>query len=94
MILFTLEDLFTKMLYMMGMGEKPRNTKEKTKNKEKIPRLVALPSTRLRNRGRLFSDVRKTPKTRRTYPKWERDPNLMGQKKKTGLGAVRAVESR
>ena len=43
-ILFTIDDLFTKILYMMGMGEKTRNTKEKTKNKEKITRLVALPS--------------------------------------------------
>ena len=43
---------------MMGMGEKPRNV-QNTKTKEKIPRLVALPSPRLRNGGRLFSDVRK-----------------------------------
>ena len=34
-ISFTIDDLFTKVLYMMGMGERPRNTKEKKKNKEK-----------------------------------------------------------
>ena len=32
--------------YMMGMGENPRNRqKTNTKTKEKIPRLVDLPST-------------------------------------------------
>ena len=46
-------------MYMMGMGEEPRNI-YKAKTKEKIPRLVVLPSPRLRkNGGRLFSGVRK-----------------------------------
>ena len=46
-------------MYMMGMGGKTRNI-YKAKTKEKIPRLVALPSPRLwKNGGRLFSGVRK-----------------------------------
>ena len=53
-ILFTIDNLFTRMLYMMGVGEKTRNTKEKTKNKEQIPRLVTLPSPRLRKRPTVF----------------------------------------
>ncbi len=39
-----INDLFT--VDMMGMGEKPRNIYTR-KNKEKILRLVALPSPRL-----------------------------------------------
>ena len=36
------------MIYMMGMGEKPRNIqKYKNENKGKIPSLVALPSTKM-----------------------------------------------
>ena len=42
---------------MMGIGEKPRNTKNETK--EKIPRLVALHSLLLQNGSQLFSGVRK-----------------------------------
>ena len=44
---------------MIGMGEKKtQNEKDETKGKY-FPRLVALPSPRLRNGGRLFSGVRK-----------------------------------
>ena len=64
--------------YMMGMGEKTRNIQKQ--NQGKIPRLVALPSPLLRNGGRLFSGVRKTPKKSRTHPKLERVPNPIGQK--------------
>ena len=82
--------LFTIMIFIykdvMGMGEK--TPKENGKQKKKSP-LVALPSPLLRYGGRLFFGARKTPKTSQTYPKWERVPNLMGQKKKEGLGTVR-----
>ena len=73
MILFTIYGLFT--MDMMGMGEKkPKNIY--TKNKEKIPRLVALPETDSFP-GRLFSGT-KEPETSRTYPRWDGNPNLTG----------------
>ena len=57
--------------YMMRMGEKPQNIqKTNTKTKEKIPRLVALPSTKWRP---TFFRCPKTPKTSRTYSRWERE---------------------
>ena len=40
------------------MGEKPRNI-QKTKQREKNPRLVAFPSPLLRSGGQLFSGVPK-----------------------------------
>ena len=42
---------------MMEMGEKNPNN-EKMKPRKRFSRLVALPSPRLRNGGRLFSGVR------------------------------------
>ena len=64
----------------MGMGEKTRNTnKRKSETKEKIPRLVALPSPRLRNGGRLFSGVRKHRKQARPTLGGRGGPNLVGQ---------------
>ena len=69
------------------MREKnPKTKKYETKEKD-FPRLVAFPSPRLRNGDRLFSGVRKTPKTSQTYPRWDRGPSLVGQRN-TGLGAV------
>ena len=62
----------------------PKYTKDKTK--EKIPRLVALPSPRYTKWSPTVFRCPKTPKTSRTYRKWERVPNLMGQKK---IGWVR-----
>ena len=60
----------------MGMGENPEIcTNEKTK---KIPRLVALPSPRLRKWRPTVFRCPKTPKTSRTYPRWDWDPTLMG----------------
>ena len=44
MILFTIYDLFTMYVYDGDGRKKPEN---KTKTKEKIPRLVALPSTKM-----------------------------------------------
>ena len=55
MILFTIYGLFTKMLYDGDGRKPPKYTKDETK--EKIPRLVAFPSPRLRSGGRLFSGV-------------------------------------
>ena len=60
-----------------GEGEKkPRNEKDETNEKD-FPRLVALPSPLYKIGGRLFSGV-KEPKTSRTYPRWDRNPNLYG----------------
>ena len=51
-ILFTIDDLYD------GNGKKtPKYTK--TKTKEKIPRLIALPPPVYKNGGRLFSGDRK-----------------------------------
>ena len=60
MILFIIYGLFTKILYDGDVRKTPKDTKNKTK--EKIDRLVALPSPRLRSGGRLFSGVRKLRK--------------------------------
>ena len=64
---------------MRVMGEKPRNTKTKIRKKS----TVWLPSHSTKRRPTGFW-CPNTPKTRRTYPKWERVPNLMGQKKRQG----------
>ena len=57
MILFTIYDLFTTTVWW-ELEKNPEIYTER-KTKEKIPRLVALPSPRLRDGGRLFSGVRK-----------------------------------
>ena len=61
MILFTIYDLFTKMLYDGDERKTPKSKKKKKQYeiKEKILRLVAFPSPLLRNGGRLFSGVQK-----------------------------------
>ena len=71
MILFTIYDLLT--VDMMGMGEKPRNIyKRKTKKNSPFgcPPIYKIGS-------RLFSGA-KEPKTSRTYPRWDGNPNLQG----------------
>ena len=91
LILFRKYGLFTKMLYDGDRRKTPKYTKEETKEKNSLFGCSPiLPSTKLR--PTVFR-CPKTPKTSRTYPKWERVPNLMGQKK-TGLGAVWAVNGR
>ena len=65
----------------MGMGEKPRNTKTKTKKTSPVWLPSHPPSTKWRL---TVFRCPKTPRTSRTYPKWERVPNLMGQKKTQG----------
>ena len=62
-------------LFTMRIGEKPRNT---IKQKMRKPRKQWRPT--------VFR-CSKTLKTSWTYPRWERDPNLMGQKN-TGSGVV------
>ena len=57
MILFKIYGLFTKMLYDGDGRKSPKYKKDETK--EKIHRLVALPSPRLWSGGWLFSGVRK-----------------------------------
>ena len=77
----------------MGMGEKNRNTiKRMYETKEKITQFGCPPippSTKWR--PTVFW-CPKTPKTSRTYRRWERDPSLMGQKNNTGLDALRGVK--
>ena len=60
---------------MLYDGDGRKTPKYKRRNKGKIPRLVSLPSTKWR------PTVFRCPKTIWTYPKWERDPNQMGQKR-------------
>ena len=43
----------------MGMGEKTRKTKTNAKSKEKIPRVLALPSHAYQMEADRFSSVRK-----------------------------------
>ena len=84
MILFTIYGLFTKMLYD-GDGRKTlKYTKDETK--EKIPRLVTLPSPLLWIGGRLFSGVRKYRK--QAGPTLSRRGFLIKKKKKKGKGRV------
>ena len=79
MILFTIYDLFTMNVYD-GDGRKNKQKKNEKQNQGKdFPRLVVLPSLRLRNRGRLFFGVRKHRKQARPTL-GGRDPSLMGQK--------------
>ena len=54
--------IYKNVIYDGDGRKKTRNAKEKTNNKETITRLVALPSPRLRNGGRLFSGVWKHQK--------------------------------
>ena len=78
-ILFTIDDL-----YDGNVRKPPKYTKiQKAKTKEKIPRLVALPSLRLQ---------RWRPTVFRTYPRWDGNPILVGQRN-TGLGAEWADSS-
>ena len=83
-------DLFTMHEYD---GDGRRNNSEiyKTKTKEKIPRLVALPSPRLRKWRSTVFRCPKTPITSWTYPRWDGGPILVGQRN-TGLGKVWAVK--
>ena len=70
---------------MMEMGEKPRNTKMNKKKRKKFP--VWLPSHPPSTKWRpIVFRCPKTPKTNRTFPKWEGVPNLMEQKKKDRVG--------
>ena len=58
----------------MGMGEKKNEIyKNEYENQGKIPRLVAIPPV-----YEMEADCPKTPKTSGTYPRWERDPCLVG----------------
>ena len=63
----------------MGMREKPRNAKTNKKTRKKFP--VWFPSHPPTTiwRPTVFRCPR-TPKTSRTYPKWESVPNLVGKK--------------
>ena len=65
----------------MGMGENPRNMYN-TKNKEFPFWLPSQPPVYEKWRPTVF----RCPKTSRTYPRWDWDPTLVGQRN-TGLGA-------
>ena len=82
-------DLFTVHVYD-GDGRKNPEI-YKTKTKEKIPRLVTLPSPRLRKWRLTVFRCPKTLKTSWTYPRWDGGPILVGQRN-TGLGTVWAVK--
>ena len=60
----------------MGMGEKPRNMYKRKTRKDFPFGCPPIPPV-YENGGRLFSGVRKTPKTSRTYPRWDWDPTLV-----------------
>ena len=61
-------------MFVMGMGEKPRN-KRKTRKKSPFGYPPIPPS--LKSEADCFPG-RKEPKTSRTCPKWDWDPNLRG----------------
>ena len=63
---------------MMGMKEKIRNIqKRKPRKNSPLGCTPILPSTKW---SPTVFRCPKTLKTSRTYPRWERDPSLMGQK--------------
>ena len=73
------------MLYD-GYGRKTsKYTKDETKEKNSPFGFPSIPPS-TKWRPAVFR-CPKTPKTNRIYPKWEKVPNLMGQKK-TGWAAV------
>ena len=90
MILFTVYDLFTMNIYDGNGRKTPKYVQTKTKEK-KIPRLVALLSSRLRKCRPTVFRCLKRPKTSRTCPRWDGGPSLMGQRN-IGLGTVWAVK--
>ena len=60
----------------MGMGEKPRNTyKRKTRKNSPFGSPPITPSIKLE--ADCFLE-RKEPKTNRTYPRWDGNPNVQG----------------
>ena len=68
------------ILFTMNMYDRDRRKKPKKRNHGKdFPRLVALPSPRQRNGGRLFSGVRKHRKQAEPTLGEERDPSLVEQ---------------
>ena len=81
--------VYLEKCYMMGMRENPWNIQKTKQRKKKFP--VWLPSHPpvYEVEADCFPASENTEKSQ-TYPKWERIPNLMGQKK-TGLGVVWAV---
>ena len=52
-----------------------------TKNKEKFPVWFPSHPPVYKIGGRLFSGTKKKPETSRTYPRWDGNPNLEGEKK-------------
>ena len=68
-------DVFTMHVYD-GDGRKNPEI-YRTKTKKKIPRLVALPSSRLRKLRLTVFQCPKTPKTSWTYPRWDGGPILV-----------------
>ena len=73
-----------------GDGRKTPKYENEYENQGKNSPFSCPPIPHLPNGGRLFFGARKTPKTSWTYPKWERVPNIMGQKKDSvgcGMGS-------
>ena len=79
-ILFTIDDLFTKRVKWWD-GRKTPKYKNECKNQGKNSPFDCPPiPSSTKWRPTVFR-CPKTPKTSRTYPKWERDPYLMGPKR-------------
>ena len=76
MILFTIYDLFTKIVYDGDGRKTPKYTKDETKEKNSPFGCPPIPSS-TKWRPTIF----RGPKTSWTYPKWKRVPNQIGQKK-------------
>ena len=81
MILFTIDDLFTKDVIWWGWQKKPKIQKRKQEKNTPFGYPPIPPSTKWR--PTVFR-CPKTLQTSRTYPKWVGVPNLMGQKKIQG----------
>ena len=86
-VLFIIDDLFTMDVICWGWEKTPRNIQKKNEYENQgknspfgyppIP-----PSTKWRP---TVFQCPKTLKTSRTYPRWEMDPSLMGQKIQVGF---------
>ena len=79
-VLFTIDDLFTMDVIWWGWEKNPEKYKKQIWKPRKNS-LFGCPPIPLSMKWRLtVFQCPKTPKTSWTYPWWERDPSLVGQK--------------
>ena len=91
MILFTIYDLFTMTVYDGNGRKTPKYIQ--IENKGKNSPFGCPPILHVYEMEADCFPVSETPKTSRTYPRWDGGPSLVGQRN-TGLGAEWVDKSR